>query len=143
MCKCKSKKQILAEYLECIKSDIIKEEYDENLYSYGNQSYLILSEKQALRRCKEYILDSLWAFNSDFIVSQLNIYNEINTLTIEDVDNLKELCENANPIIRNLIGENINNFINEAIATDGMGHFLASYDGVETIIDNKYIYRIN
>jgi hypothetical protein len=34
-------------------------------------------------------------------------------------------------------------FIQDAIDSDGRGHFLSYYDGEETEINDYYIYRIN
>lgn len=42
-----------------------------------------------------------------------------------------ELCEDANEIVKAMIGNNISLFLENAIKADGRGHFLSRYDGEE------------
>lgn len=111
--------------------------------------YLILTDRQAEKKCKEHILDSLWAFNTEFIADYIDFENkwEYNDF-IKYFKNIQsEMCENANSIVKLLLGKNINKFIKDAIKIDGRGHFLSHYDGIENkyLIGNirYYIYRIN
>ena len=51
-------------------------------------------------------------------------------------------CESANDTILALI-DDLDEFVQDAISSDGRGHFLSSYDGEEVETENYYIYRIN
>ena len=117
------------------------EEYDENDY---NNDYLVLTDDEADEKSKEYILDSLWAFNASFIAGEIDLDEEV----IQAIqDNGK--CESNNDTIFNLIKKlgDIDSFIDAAISADGRGHFMSSYDGCEneeTINGTTYyIYRQN
>jgi hypothetical protein len=54
-----------------------------------------------------------------------------------------ELCEDANEIVRAMIGERMDDFVSQAIGADERGHFLSSYDGEENQQGEFYIYRNN
>jgi hypothetical protein len=53
-----------------------------------------------------------------------------------------ELCESANAIVKAIISD-IDEFIQDAIDSDGRGHFINSYDGEENEHGEYYIYRTN
>ena len=59
---------------------------------------------------------------------------------------LSEKCESSNEAVKSLI-EDFDHFVDDAVLTDGRGHFLSSYDGEENEvkINNTwyYIYRTN
>jgi len=95
--------------------------------AHGNE-YLVLTDSEADERTKEYILESLWAFNTDFICGFIGDFtcNE----SIQEMQ--AKQCEGCNNIIRRLIGEdNLDDFVGQAISADGRGHFLNHYDGDE------------
>lgn len=109
--------------------------------------YLVLTDKEADEKTADYIKDSLWAFNADFILKHTAVYEE--TTDREDAEIIKALqmvqgsiCESANALVRALIVD-IDAFIEDAVDADGRGHFLASYDGEENESGNFYIYRTN
>lgn len=54
-------------------------------------------------------------------------------------------CESCNEFIRALIDGTcgIDEFVREAIMSDGRGHFIATYDGEENEQDEYFIYRVN
>jgi hypothetical protein len=117
------------------------EEYDEDNY---NNDFLVLTDEEADEKAKEYIKETLWAFNASFIANEIDLDEEV----IQAIhDNGK--CEGNNDTIYNLIQKlgDFDNFVEEAISTDGRGHFMSSYDGnenEETVNDETfYIYRIN
>jgi hypothetical protein len=111
----------------------------------GN-SYLVLTDTEADEKTTEYIENTAWAFNADFIISECG-------LDLSGVDSLRkmqeETNENANDFILSLIKKTcgLDEFVESAISADGRGHFLASYDGDEN--EQKegdtyfYIYRTN
>ncbi len=133
----------LAIYLEC-EEDEISEGYDECTFEYGRGEYLVCTDEEADERCKNYILDTLWAFNTSYIM------NYIDTHTDYDDNNLRkclvaiqELCEDSNYLIKLLVGNRLGEFIDDAISTDSRGHYLASYDGEEIEEGDYFIYRTN
>jgi SET domain-containing protein len=130
----------LAKYLGLTKEDeqdIYYESYD--IYCFGNEEYLVLTDDEADEKVAEYIKDSVWAFNPSFLSSHSGIDQEIFKL-------LQDKCESANEAILKLI-KDFDEFVQDAIGKDGRGHFLSSYDGYENDHehDNEtyYIYQIN
>lgn len=125
-------------------ADIEESNYQDNLFEYGSEEYLVLTDIEADEACSNNILDSLWAFNTSFLMCHID--DDTGTLekTIEKAQ--LEMCEDSNELIRRLIPD-IDHFINDAILSDGRGHFLSSYDGEENEqeINGEYylIYRIN
>lgn len=116
----------------------------------GNE-YLILTDIEADDRAGEEIQQSLWAFNPDFILKHTDLnYDDFQyAALIKCISTLQEtLCESANDIIKLLISD-LDEFIDDAINTDGRGHFLSYYDDVEHEIFDPdtqkyyYIYRLN
>ena len=128
----------LAKYLGLTKEEeIYYESYD--IYCYGNQEYLVLTDVEADEKVAEHIKDSVWAFNPSFLSSHSGIDQEIFKL-------LQDKCESANEAILKLI-KDFDEFVQDAIGKDGRGHFLSSYDGYENDHehDNEtyYIYQTN
>jgi len=118
-----------------------KREYIEDIDTY-NENYEVLTDDEATERAGNYIKDSLWAFNASFLANYTN-------LDICIFEALSEKCEDTNDSVLSLIEStgDINDFVDEAIAIDGRGHFISSYDSDENeITHNKetyYIYRLN
>ena len=136
--KTERKIEALAKYLEC---DV---EEAQNLIDDGD--YLVFTDSEADEACKEYIKDSLWAFNADFILCECG-------LDLSGADSLRLMqeksCESANDFVLSLVEKTcgIDKFVDSAISADGRGHFLASYDGEEVEVEDDYgylyIYRLN
>jgi len=101
--------------------------------------WLCLTDTEADELAKEMILDSVWAFNTDFLAS----HSDVNIKVFEQ---LRELCEDSNDAILSLI-KDVDHFVNDAIACDGRGHFISSWDGEEheITIDNIdfFCFRLN
>lgn len=117
---------VLAAYLEVDRSDLDESGYRENEYHLGRQQeYLILTDEEADEAAEEYIEESLWAFQADF----LSAY--INRLRPEHIRKIQELYEDANEPIQALVGDRFDELVQDAIASDGRGHFLSPYDGEE------------
>lgn len=111
------------------------------------QEYKVLTDEEADKAAADYIKDSLWAFNADFILQHTAVFEE--TTDREDQEIIKALrmvqesiCESANALVRALISD-IDTFIEDAIDADGRGHFMSSYDGEEHESNGFYIYRTN
>jgi len=131
----------LADYFDCDIEDI---EYGwDSTYCtlyLGGKEYLVCTDEIADEKVKEYIADTLWAFNASFLSVMTDLPEEV-------FEALSENCENGNEPIRKLIDKTcgFDDFVHEAVAADGRGHFLAGYDGKEIEIDvdgeTYYIYR--
>ena len=129
--------------------EVKQSKYDKDTFETEHGDFLVLTDKEADERVKESIKDTLWAFNTPFILEHVKGYQ--NTTDYEDrcitkaLEKLQEdLCESANPIIERLI-DNLDEFVKDAVNYDGRGHFLASYDGDEREVEvdgTKYfIYK--
>lgn len=116
----------LAQYLEIGPEDISESRYDETLFDVGSEQYLVLSDDEATEKAKEYIKDSVWAFNSSFLAGFCDLPEEV-------FKALQEGCENSNDAVLSLIEKSgdFDDFADQAISSDGRGHFLNTYDGEE------------
>ena len=140
-----------------INEAVIKKEWDSyyNEYRfdvYGDE-YLVMDDERAYATAYHEISQSLWAFNTDFILDHLKDDIEHGDNPV-DLANLKEglkalqekLCEGANAIIHALI-EDLEEFVDDAIAADGRGNFISSYncEEHEVTVDGEtyYIYRLS
>ena len=154
-------KKLLVEQGELSEDEIneivIKKEWD-NYYSeyrfdvYGDE-YIVMDDDRAYATAYHEIAQLIWAFNTDFIIDHLkdeikygNDPVDLNELRA-CIDLVKEkLCEGANAIIHALI-EDLEDFVDDAIAADGRGHFISLYDGEEheVTVDGEtyYIYRLS
>jgi len=144
------KKEALAAYLECEPDELEQANWDQNLFEFGLESYLILTEEESYEYARTQIMDSLWTFDTEFIVAQSRI--EIGEDDDEEgiVEALKEaqarLDERANPLIKALLN-NPQEFADAAIAADGRANFLSRHDGkqIEVMCEDGtlFIYRQN
>ena len=108
---------------------------DDHYYTFGNQEYMVLTDAEAQDKVAEYIKETVWAFTPDFLASHSGIDREV-------FKKLQESCETANDAIFKLI-KDFDHFVNDAVGTDGRGHFLSSYDGHEHQKGGFYLYRTN
>lgn len=142
-----SKIEMLAKFLEC-EVDDLKESYSENRFEYGNQEYLVVNEDEREEEVKEYIRESLWAFNANFILNNSKISDQAGNKVEKALKKMQEeLCEDANELVFALLTD-FDDFVEEAVSADGYGHFLSQYDGEENEVQDKegnwyYIYRTN
>jgi hypothetical protein len=131
----------LSKYLE-----LTKEETEENIryasddtYYFGNEDYMVLTDDEADEKVAEYIKETVWAFNPSFLSCHSGIDEDVFKL-------LQEKCESANEAILKLI-KDLDHFVEDAVRSDGRGHFLSSYDGEENEQEHNnetyYIYRTN
>lgn len=112
-------------------------------YTEIDDNYLVCTDEEADEKAKEYIKESVWAFNADFIVDHSKLPYE----AIEMVEGFQYAkFEDANETILALIND-FDDFVSDAISADGRGHFMNSYDGHEheVNIDGTYyyVYRMN
>jgi hypothetical protein len=136
------KRKALAAHLGEKKRDITVTTYDENTYDAPGAEYMVLTDEEADEKCAEYIKETLWAFNADFILDECGLDGS-------GVDSLRtmqsEACEGANDFILSLIEGTcgLEEFTESAVSADGRGHFMSSYDGNEDESAGFYIYRVN
>jgi hypothetical protein len=119
--------------------DEITEGYDSTTFEVDSEEYMVLTDSEADEKATEYIKESVWAFNADFIASHSKIDYDA---TVEIVTQLKEKCEDANDAIMSMI-EDFDEFVEDAISADGRGHFLNNWDGSEEESGEYFIYRVN
>lgn len=135
--------------------------------------YLVLTDREADERCKEYIEETIWAFNTWFIMDHLtqegvNSYLGLeDTYYDEDEDEYVDIGDPEEVFYMNMgmdleeyiksiqekyesgnsellrLIDDVDDFVSDAISADGRGHFLSSYDGNEEEQDGYYIYRTN
>lgn len=143
----------IAQVADCKPSELTEESYSHYglpVYSLGSMEFAVGRDSELDDAASEYIQSSLWAFTASFLESHTGLDAEI----IEIIQ--REKYEDATPIFAKLIEANsdIDDFIDEAISSDGRGHFLSSYDGQEsevafpgkrgaTCLDYFYVVRIN
>lgn len=131
----------LAQYLECDANELHVSTFDESVIEHGSAEYLVLTDDEADERCKEQIMQSLWAFNASFIASHSkSAWSDSCVKAFEKMQG--KLCEDANPLIEAMI-EDMDYFVSDAVSSDGRGHFLSFYDGNENEHGEYFIYRIN
>jgi len=151
------KKQALFNYLQEndyqeVTLEDITEGYTESNFEVFKKEYNVFTEEEREEKVTEYIKDSLWAFNTDFILSHVNFGRNYTDKAVKAFQKMQEeLCEDANDLVLAMI-KNLGNFVNDAVKADGYGHFLSGYDGNEnesSIINENdeiewlYIYRQN
>lgn len=141
------KAKALADFLEVGLEEITEGTCYDNSLSCNGAEYQVFTEEQANERAKEEILNSLWAFNPDFIISHCKNFEKMDCYEFDSaVESLRHAqencCESANGLVFALI-DDMDEFVEDAINADGRGHFLAYYDGVENEQDNFYIYRVS
>lgn len=100
------------------------------------REYLVVDEREREQTLRMVVSDTVWAFSSRF----LDRYVPIRTDVIEKI---QELGEDGGEALRVLIGVNMDALVRDAVALDGAGHFLATYDDVEHSIGDYYIYRLH
>ena len=129
----------IEEILEAL-LDESKESYDHYglpVYKIGGAEYAIArDDEEAEGACKEYIKQSVWAFNASFLASH------ISALEAEDIKRLTGACESCNDALLKLI-DDFDAFVYDAISSDGMGHFLSQYDGNVIEQGEFRLFRIN
>lgn len=110
----------------------------------NNGDYLVLTDDEADKLAKEYILDTAWAFRYEFLCAHSDAIAEIPKKEYEDMAG--KLCESFNKAVLAMIDDK-EHFVKDAILSDGRGHFLSQYDGEENEIKINgtyyFIYRCN
>ena len=126
----------LSQFLDCDIEDIT-ESYD-NHYDTPGGEYLVLDDDQANEAVTEYIKESLWAFNADFLAGETGIPADMFTAA-------QDKCEGANDAFLQIVEQScgLDEFVDDAVSADGRGHFMSHYDGEENEQGDYFIYRTN
>ena len=128
----------LAQHLDIDPDEVYSN--DDTYFEAKGEEWLVLTDEEADDACADYIKDNLWTFRSNFIA----YWCDASEYTIQ---NLLALYEDGNDVLLDLLGDNLNDFIEDAIRGDGRGQFLSSYDGeeIEETVNGStlYIYRLN
>lgn len=129
---------------ECGRFEVSKwEHYGMTVIDAENGEYAVTTDYSDLENAAgEYIKDTVWAFNADFIIEHSKCL-DYDKPSREIIACIQDKCENGNDAMTRLI-DDMDEFIDDAISADGIGHFLSSYDG--EVIECKhsvYLVRIN
>ncbi len=102
------------------------------IHDVGNREYAVGTEEQATAACREYIRETLWAFRPGFVERYTpdGVDAEVIACLVD------HKCEAANEAVARLIGDRLGDFLDDAIKSDGRGHFLSGYDGEEIDSDD-------
>jgi hypothetical protein len=138
-----SKSQVLAQYLKIEADDIEGTKYDKDTFEADGCEYMVLTDDEADEKAAESIKESAWAFNKSFLDGHSESIAAFDDKTWAAV---VDRCESANPAVLRLI-DDVDHFISDAIASDGRGHFLNTYDGEENEVkvgsEWYYVYRMS
>ena len=107
--------------------------------------WLVCTNESADKVAREYILEGVWAFNMWFLRDHFSC--ELSDRAVKALEKVcSDLCEDANPLFLDLIKDH-DAFVNDAIMTDGRGHFISHYDGQEVCVPKNgkvfFAYRTN
>jgi len=141
-----TRKELLKRFLEKEEQEKVNIEditltiYDEDIFNTPYGDYMVLSDEEADKKAEEYILDSLWAFNSNFIIQHSKIL-DFDAGSQQIIKAIQEQYESGNEAMGKLI-DDLKEFVTDAIQADGRGHFLNTYDGQEheEKDNDEYIY---
>ena len=132
----------LANKFGCAPKDV--GEYEDGRYEIDGIDYLVLTDSEADEKVKEYVENTLWAFNPNFLSNVTGIDESVFE-AIQDNDK----CEGNNEAIKSILeatNTSIEEVAEEAIRWDGRGHFLDRYSGeeIEVYADGEFYfcYRI-
>lgn len=121
------------------------DDYDfEEMDGYIDNDYLVYTDEEADEAVREYIEETVWAFSPSF----LQAHTDVSIDTIRRMQG--SMSESANEVITAMI-KDFDYFVDDAVACDGRGHFLAPYDFEENYVSfsneegenvTYFIYRV-
>ena len=142
----------LAQNLECLPENIIPSPHSDKIFDVGAREYLVVTEQEANCIIAEQVENELWAFHPEWLVRHTLLRNN-EKFAPADYEAIlqafsaiqQHFMETCNPMLRGLIEATCGMllFIEEAIAHNGRGHFLAPCDEDEEKQGDFYIYRMN
>jgi len=99
------------------------------------REFLVCSDKGRDQEIRKNVRESLWAFNADFIARHAR--GDLDARAIKALKETQEkLCEGANELIFSMV-KSFKKLCEEAVRSDGYGHFLNPYDGNEEEVTVK------
>lgn len=100
--------------------------YDDCTFIIEGAEYRVFTDDEADAAVADYIADSAWAFNPDFLAGQTGLPAEV-------FKALHEGCEGSSEAVCKVIEGTCGMaaFVDNAVDADGRGHFLSQYDGEE------------
>ena len=105
----------------------------------GGEYAIAYTEEEADEACREYIESTIWAFDPYFLEQMTDVPAEM-------FEAMQDKCDSINEALQILVMRTcgMDDFVTQAIAYDGRGHFLSTYDGEEIeLACGGYAYRIN
>tara|TARA_B100000212_G_scaffold164700_1_gene123848 strand:- start:3152 stop:3805 length:654 start_codon:yes stop_codon:yes gene_type:complete len=133
----------LALALEELLDDVSPASYGQNRFNAAGGEYLVLTPDEAQRLALQECRESVWAFNADFLAGYMPPGGREALEALRSADR----CESANDAVLALLGDNAERAFMDAIACDGLAHYLSDYDSNElsATVDGVtfYIYRTN
>lgn len=127
----------LAAHLDIAADEIEQSDYDDLEFEADGETYIVCSDDEADERAADSIRNDLWAFNASFILPHTILSSGMEDV-ITAIVNAK--YEDATPILEAMIPD-MDSLIEDAISSDGRGHFLNFYDGGEYESQGFYIYQ--
>ena len=117
-------------------SDEVIDGYEVLTFDDDEQCIKVAPYDYAVQLATESIKESVWAFSAGVLYGYVN-----EGVSMDLIEIVQKECENANQPLIDLInaGQGMERFIDGAISSDGIGHFLNSYDGDydEYVIDGE------
>lgn len=115
------------------------EGYQTGAFRCNGAEYLVLTDSEADAECADAIERDLWAFRAGFLARYCPAL--VDEMCIAPVQ--ERLCEDAQPMIRALVGDRLEMLVSDAVGADGRGPFLAGYDFEERESGRFFIYQTN
>lgn len=112
-------------------------EYGLPVVRLASGSYLIAKDKEAAEdAARDYIENCVWSFNASFLAQMTGIDMSV-------FETMQPKCEDAQEGVESIIEATcgMDAFVDAAIQADGLGHFLASYDGAEIEAGEYRVYQ--
>jgi len=91
-------------------------DYDEAQSDFDSEHYLVLTDEEADEAVRDYIEESVWAFNASFLQAHTGV-------DANAIEKIQEMCESANEPLKAMI-KDFDHFVDYAVSCDGRGHFL-------------------
>lgn len=104
-------------------------------YLTDGSSYMILNKEGQEEHAKDYIEESISYFSPSFLAWHTDIEEIV-------FEKLVDENEAVLSIVKGTCG--VDDFVQDAMHVDGVGHFISNYDGVEIYLDGEYsAFRID
>jgi len=106
---------VLAQYHK-LSTGATEADYDEAQNDYDSEHYLVYTDEEADKAVREEIEEMVWAFTPSFIQAHTGV-------DADAIAKIQDMCEGANEPIKAMI-KDFDAFVEDAVSSDGRGHFL-------------------